>query len=143
MNRFVLDCSVTMGWCFEDEKSVEGDYILDLLMQEDNQALVPSLWRLEVVNVLSVAEKQKRLSTAQSLLFLDFLLELPIIIDEAPQDFKDILTLSRTYNLSSYDATYLDLAARTQIPLATLDKKLEAAAQAASVPLMSSPTLHL
>ncbi|MBY0293031.1 MAG: type II toxin-antitoxin system VapC family toxin [Alphaproteobacteria bacterium] len=137
MNRFVLDCSVTMSWCFEDEKSAEGDSVLESLIQEDREGLVPSLWRLEVVNVLIVAERRGRLSTAQSLLFLDLLLELPIIIDETPQSFKDILLLSKSYNLSAYDAAYLDLAARAQIPLITLDKKLQAAAHAACIPLLS------
>lgn len=137
MSRFVLDCSVTMSWCFEDEKSTEGDCILDSLMEEEQEGIVPSLWRLEVINVLRVAERRERLVTAQSLLFLDFLLELPIIIDETPQDFKDILLLSKTYELSSYDAAYLDLAIRLQIPLATLDKNLKIAASKACVPLMS------
>ncbi|MBP9691921.1 MAG: type II toxin-antitoxin system VapC family toxin [Alphaproteobacteria bacterium] len=135
MNRFVLDCSVAMSWCFEDEKSPEGDRVLDHLMKEESKAIVPSLWRLEVVNVLNVAERRGRLSTAQSLLFLDFLLELPIIIDETPQDLKDILLLSRTYSLSAYDASYLDLASREQISLATLDNKLKSAANVACIPL--------
>ncbi|MBA3813185.1 MAG: type II toxin-antitoxin system VapC family toxin [Alphaproteobacteria bacterium] len=137
MNRFVLDCSLTMSWCFEDEKSPEGDSVLDGLIQEEREGIVPSLWRLEVVNVLNVAERRGRISTARSLLFLDFLVELPIIVDETPQDFKDILLLSKTYNLSAYDAAYLDLAARSQIPLATLDKKLKVAANDASVPLVN------
>ncbi|MBP9682622.1 MAG: type II toxin-antitoxin system VapC family toxin [Bacteriovorax sp.] len=137
MNRFVLDCSVAMSWCFEDEKSPEGDSVLDHLMKEESQGVVPSLWRLEVVNVLNVAERRGRLPTAKSLLFLDFLLELPIVIDENPQDLKDILLLSRTYGLSAYDAAYLDLASREQIPLATLDNKLKSAANAASIPLFS------
>ncbi|EKE09493.1 MAG: PilT protein [uncultured bacterium] len=136
MNRFVLDCSLTMSWCFEDEKTPLGDHILDLLMKQEYEALVPSLWRLEVVNVLSVAEKRGRLSTARSLLFLDFLLELPIFVDEAPQDVKDILMLSRTYNLSSYDAAYLDLATKEQLPLVTLDKKLQTAANSANIPTL-------
>ncbi len=137
MNRFVLDCTVTMSWCFEDEKSSEGDKILDCLQQEEREGIVPLLWRLEVVTVLNVAERRGRLSTAQSLLFLDFLLELPIIIDETPQDFKDILLLSKTYDLSAYDASYLGLAIRAQSPLATLDKKLKNAANAACIPLLS------
>jgi predicted nucleic acid-binding protein len=135
MNRFVLDCSVTMSWCFEDEKTPEGDSVLDHLMKEGSQGIVPSLWRLEVVNVLNVAEKRGRLPAAKSLLFLDFLLELPIVIDETPPDLKDILSLSRTYGLSAYDAAYLDLASREQIPLATSDNKLKSAANAASIPL--------
>ncbi len=141
MNRFVLDCSMTMSWCFEDEKSTEGDAVLDSLVNEEGEAVVPSLWRLEVINVLNVCEKRGRLSTARSLLFLDFLLELPIVVDEASQNFKDILLLSRTYGLSSYDAAYLDLATREQIPLSTLDKKLKIAAGAACIPLLKFQTI--
>jgi len=136
VNRFVLDCSVTMSWCFEDEKTSEGDRILDRLIQEESKGIVPSLWRLEVVNVLSVAERRGRLSTAQSLVFIDLLAELPIVVDETPPDFKDILLLSRTYGLSAYDAACLDLANREQIPLATLDKKLKGAAQEMCTPLL-------
>ncbi|MBY0500523.1 MAG: type II toxin-antitoxin system VapC family toxin [Alphaproteobacteria bacterium] len=86
MNRFVFDSSVTMSWCFEDEKSNEEDSILDSLQQEEREGIVPSLWRLEVVNVLSIAERHGRLSTAHSLLVLEFLLELPVIIDETTQE---------------------------------------------------------
>ena len=136
--RFVLDCSLAMGWCFEDEKSPQGDQILGKLIVEGQEALVPSLWRLEVVNVLNVAERQERISTARSLVFLDFLLELPIIVDETPQDFKDIHLLSKAYGLSAYDAAYLDLATREQVPLATFDKKLIKAAKDAGVPLLCS-----
>ncbi|MBY0273251.1 MAG: type II toxin-antitoxin system VapC family toxin [Alphaproteobacteria bacterium] len=135
MTRFVLDCSLTMSWCFEDEKSPIGDQILDKLTLEDQEAIVPSLWRLEIVNVLNVAERQERISTARSLVFLDFLLELPIIVDETPQNFKDVHLLSKTYGLSAYDAVYLDLATREQVPLATFDKKLIKAANEAGVPL--------
>lgn len=136
MNRFVLDCSLTMGWCFEDEKSPAGDEILESLMEEEKEGLVPSLWRIEVVNVLNVGERRGRISSARSLLFLDFLLDLPILVDESPQDLKDLLLLSKTYSISAYDAAYLDLALREQLSLATLDKKLRAAAESAGIPLV-------
>jgi predicted nucleic acid-binding protein len=136
VNRFVLDCSLTMGWCFEDEKSPAGDEILESLMEEEKEGLVPSLWRIEVVNVLNVGERRGRISSARSLLFLDFLLDLPILVDESPQDLKDLLLLSKTYSISAYDAAYLDLALREQLSLATLDKKLRAAAESAGIPLV-------
>lgn len=136
MTPFVLDCSFTMTWCFEDEKSPVGDEVLDKLVDEEMKGIVPSLWRCEVINILSIAEKHERISVARGLLFLDFLLELPIIVDETPPGLKDLLLLSREYNLSAYDATYLDLALREQIPLATLDKKLANAAKCAQVPLL-------
>lgn len=124
-----------MTWCFEDEKTSKGDEILERLVEEEMKGIVPSLWRLEVINVLSIAEKRKRISAARALLFLDFLLELPIVVDETPQELKDLLLLSREYDLSAYDTAYLDLALREQLPLATLDKKLSVAAARAGVPL--------
>lgn len=136
MNSFVVDCSVTMSWCFEDEKTAEGDAILDSLRQDERKALVPSLWHLEVVNVLSIAERHKRIATAKVILFLDLLSELPIHVDENQQDPQVLFFLSRTYGLSSYDTAYLSLALKEQIPLSTLDKKLKATAKLAGIPLV-------
>ena len=136
MNLFVVDCSVAMSWCFEDEKTPEGDAILDSLLQDERKALVPSLWHLEVVNVLSIAERHKRISTAKVILFLNLLSELPIRVDENLQDPQTLFFLSRTYGLSSYDTAYLSLALKEQIPLATLDKKLKAAAKLAGIPVV-------
>lgn len=136
MNSFVLDCSITMSWCFEDEKTPQGDAILDSLMQEECNALVPALWHLEVVNVLSIGARQGRISAAKAGLFLDLLADLSINVDESQKDPRSLFFLSRTYGLSAYDADYLSLALQEQIPLATLDKKLKAAAKLAGVPLL-------
>ena len=59
MNRFVLDCSVAMAWCFGDEADAYSDRVLEEL--EQGTALVPCLWSLEVANVLLVAERRGRL----------------------------------------------------------------------------------
>lgn len=136
MNSFVLDYSATMSWCFEDEKTEEGDFILDCLRLDERNALVPSLWHLEVVNVLSIAERHKRISTAKAILFLDLLSELPIHIDEHQNEPQELFFLSKTYGLSAYDTAYLSLALKVQIPLATLDKKLKTAAKLAGIPLL-------
>lgn len=136
MKSFVLDCSITMSWCFEDEKTTKGDAILDSLIKEEHQALVPSLWSLEVVNVLICGERRGRITAAKVGVFLDFLAELPIHVDESQKDPHSLFFLSRTYGLSAYDAMYLSLALQEQIPLATLDKKLNAAAKLAGVSLV-------
>src|SRR3990167_10301619 len=120
MNSFVLDCSITMSWCFEDEKTPRGDAILESLIQEERSALVPALWHLEVVNVLSVGERQGRIAAAKAGLFLDLLAELPINVDESQKDPRSLFFLSRTYGLSAYDAAYLSLALQEQATLATL-----------------------
>jgi predicted nucleic acid-binding protein len=141
MTHFVVDCSVTMSWCFKDEQTAEGDSILESLMQNERSALVPSLWQLEVINVLSVAERQKRISIARAILFLNLLSDLPIQVDEGKKDPQALLFLSRTYELSAYDTAYLALALSAQIPLATLDKKLKTAAKLAGIPLINSIAL--
>ncbi len=133
---FVVDNSVVMSWCFQDEISRYADSILDCL--EEATAFVPFLWPLEVGNVLLVAERHHRLSKADSVRFLALLSELPIVVEQGESErmFREILALAREYKLSTYDACYLDLAMRKGIALATLDKNLMAAAKRSRVPLV-------
>jgi predicted nucleic acid-binding protein len=121
---FVLDTSVTMSWCFEDERDPYGTRVLDALTAEE--ALVPHLWQLEVTNVLAVAERQKRIKPATSHRFLELLYSLPITIDTSPPlaHTQQLLTIARQYNLSAYDTAYIELSSRQHLPLASLDKPL-------------------
>ena len=134
---FVIDNSVVMTWCFKDETSQYADAILDSL--EIATGFVPSIWPLEVGNVLLVAERNRRLSEADSTRFISLLTELPIIVDQEPPErmIKEIFALARKHRLSSYDASYLDLAMRKGLPIATLDKNLIAAAKRSKVPIVS------
>jgi len=134
---FVIDNSVVMAWCFKDETSQYADHILDRL--EDSTGFVPSIWPLEVSNVLLVAERKKRISEAGSTRFIALLSELPIIVEQEPPErmIKEIFALARKHKLSSYDASYLDLAMRKGLPIATLDKNLLAAAKRSKVPTLS------
>jgi predicted nucleic acid-binding protein len=136
-NRFVVDNSVVMAWWFEDETNPYADGVLDALA--DSVAVVPSIWPLEVVNMLLVAERRQRLDSVDSYRFLTLLSQLPIDVEpEHPQRlWKDLLTLGRDNNLSSYDAAYLDLALREDCPLATLDRKLTQAAKAVGVKVLN------
>jgi predicted nucleic acid-binding protein len=129
VNRFALDCSMTMAWCFEDEATSYSESALEALAE--GEAVVPPIWSLEVANVLVVGERKKRLLPAQSLRFVELLQSLPITIDTDVRPLGEILGLAREQGLSSYDASYLDLAAvRTGLPLASLDGPLlEAAAR--------------
>ena len=131
----VIDNSVVMSWCFEDEASDYADSVLNEL--KITSAIVPSIWPYEVVNVLLVAERQKRLKKAESVQFVTLLSQLSILVDEdSPEkSMKDVLALGRETGLSSYDAAYLELAMRNGFRLATLDKKLTAAAKAVDVNL--------
>jgi len=140
---FVVDNSVVMAWCFQDETSQYADAILDSL--EVFKAIVPSIWPLEVGNVLLVAERRKRLSEADSARFIALLTELPIMIEqESPERMmREILALAREHQISSYDASYLDLAMRKGVPIATLDDGLIKAAELSQVPIMERTKLTL
>lgn len=127
MTRFVLDCSVTMSWCFEDEADAYGDRALDAL--NEGTALVPEIWPLEVANVLLAAERRGRIQEADSARFVELLDSLPIAVDgeTASRAKGSILALGRKHGLTSYDAAYLELAMRSGLPLATRDKALKSA----------------
>jgi predicted nucleic acid-binding protein len=133
---FVLDCSVTMSWCFGDEATAAAFALLDRLGSET--AVVPSHWFLEVANVLTVAEKRKRMTAPATAEFLKLLGALDIEIDNATADnvFPHVLPLCRKYSLASYDAAYLELALRRQLPLASLDNELRAGAKHAGIKVL-------
>jgi predicted nucleic acid-binding protein len=136
IEQFVVDNSVVMSWCFKDETDNYADTVLDRLTEL--VAVVPSIWPLEVVNVLLAAERQKRLSESDSIRFLTLLSQLPIFVEyERPEMMKELLALARSNNLSSYDASYLDLAMRKGVPIATLDNKLIKAAKRIDVPILT------
>ncbi len=131
--RMVIDNSVVMSWCFKHEINTYSNAVLDCMA--GSAAVVPSIWPLEVVNVLLVAERRKFLSEADSVQFIRLLLQLPILVEyQSPESaLKDVLWLARAQRLSSYDASYLDLAMKKNLPLATLDKHLKKAARAVNV----------
>ena len=133
--QFVLDTSVTMAWCFEDEARAYADAVLDSLMHA--KALAPAVWPLEVSNVLAVAERRGRIDKAGSVRFIRLLMQLLIMVEpETPQRvFTEIFALAREYNLSTYDASCLDFAMREGIPLATQDRRLQQVAEQVGVAL--------
>lgn len=133
MSSIVLDCSVTMAWCFEDECDRYADAVLDALASGD--ALAPSIWPFEVANALLVAERRKRLKEADSARFLELLRGLPILVEEPVSDrvLGSVLAAGRQWGLSSYDAAYLELAMRTGAALATRDADLRAACRKSGV----------
>jgi predicted nucleic acid-binding protein len=133
----VIDTSIAMAWCFEDEATQATEAVLDRL--RDDQAAVPAIWPLEVANVLLVAERRGRLSEAQASRFLELLAQLPINVDTSPTDVAGIVATGRRHTLSSSDASYLLLAERLGATLATLDKPLAKAARRAGVQLLVKP----
>ncbi len=131
----VVDCSVTMGWCFDEEQSAYCDEVLVELASKE--AVVPVIWLCEVANVLAVAERRKRIREAESLRFLHLLSTFPIWLDDELDQGKtvEILSLARQLGISAYDAAYLELAIRRNCTLATCDRKLKKSAKALGVSL--------
>lgn len=127
MTGLVLDCSIAVTWCFEDEASDTCDALLERV--RDEGALVPSLWYLELGNVMIQAERRRRIMPADVSIRLELIGDLPISIDDetSPRALHEILALARAQNLTTYDATYLELAIRHGLPLATNDKRLRSA----------------
>ena len=133
---FVLDTSVAIAWLFEDEASAEADALAARVAQEG--AITPSLWRLEVANVLLQAEKRGRIAASDVALRLELLDALPISTDGETdaRAWREGLALARLHGLTSYDAAYLELAIRKGLALATRDRALIAAARKAGVAVL-------
>ena len=130
---FVLDCSVTMTWLFPDEATKATDRLRDSLVEA--RAFVPSLWPVEVANVLLAATRRGRIRVDEWPEICAHLDVLPIEIDpiSTARVWGAVLELANRHRLSAYDAMYLELAVRMRMPLATLDRALAAAGQAAGI----------
>ena len=133
---FVLDTSVTMAWLFEDEATRNTEALLDRLKTEE--AFVPTLWTYEVGNVLLMAERRKRITEAQGRRFTQLLESLPISILDSHlvSLWSSAVVVARAHGLSVYDGTYLDLAMREGMPLATRDRALRRAARKLGVAVL-------
>ena len=136
MIEFILDCSISISWVLVDEDDDYANSILDLMT--DATAFVPEIWSLEVVNTLLVADRRNRMTIEQSEQAIKLLQALPIVIDTltSSQAFQQTLKLGREQSLASYDAAYLELALRKNLPLATNDNRLIEAAKRCQVRLM-------
>ena len=134
--NFVLDNSVTMRWFFGDGEPRELAYagkVLDAMKK--TSAIVPVTWGLEVANVIAKAEAKGLATEARGGAFLEMLEGMDIEVDMATfhHALTNTLQLARRYNLSAYDASYLELALRLGLPLATLDEDLQKATKKAGV----------
>jgi predicted nucleic acid-binding protein len=134
MALFAVDASAALAWCFEDEASSWSDGLLERL-REGDQIVVPAHWPTEISNGLLVAERRKRIRAGQAAVFWDELARLPIETEPplSAVQAKTVLALCEKHGLTVYDATYLELAQRRQLPLGTLDADLRKAAQAEGV----------
>lgn len=134
MRRFIVDASVALCWYFEDQTNAYTEAVFECLAQGD-EALVPAVWPLEMVNGLVVAWRQKSIGSDQLEDFITDLKDLPVVVDSQACDrvYSSIFRMSCRHQLSSYDAAYLDLAVFQGLPLATLDKNLRTAARRARI----------
>lgn len=139
--RFVLDNSVAMRWLLRDgsaERLAYADKVLAELAQADGWALVPAIWALEAANVMVKAQARLLVTEARSAAFARLLQDMAIATDPhtASHALGDTLQLARRFKLSSYDASYLELAMREGLPLATLDGDLRSAMKQTGVALV-------
>ncbi|MGC2200334.1 MAG: type II toxin-antitoxin system VapC family toxin [Stellaceae bacterium] len=136
MSGFVIDASVALAWCFAEESTAATRALLDRFV--DERAEVPSLWYLEVANTLVVGERRGRITPARTVEFIALIGGLPIAVDEqtAGLALSTVLDLARSQDLSAYDASYLELAMRRGVPLATKDDALANAARRVGVSLL-------
>lgn len=136
----VVDSSVALTWCFEDEQTPASLALLEAVVEAG--AIAPTLWPLEVLNALIMAERRKRVDVAQRQRLTGLLRDLPIVLDDetAAQAWSATVQLAERHRLTVYDAAYLELAQRRGLPLASLDNELRAAAAVAGVALVELAT---
>lgn len=130
-----------MRWLLQDgsrERLVYADKVLGQLEQEGSEAVVPNIWPLEVANVILKAEAHRVVDEARAAAYISLLDEMSIRVDDstAARALGDTLQLARRFKLSSCDASYLELALREGLPLATLDADLQKAMQKTGVALV-------
>jgi predicted nucleic acid-binding protein len=132
----VLDSSAALAWCFEDEHTPATLAILNQVAEEG--AIAPAIWPLEVLNGLAMAERRGRLDSVRRHQLAGFIRDLPVNLDQetAQQAWTATMRLSERHRLTLYDAAYLELAQRLELPLATLDQELRGAATVLGISLL-------
>lgn len=138
MSRFVLDNTITMAWCFTEEATELTETLLSRLSDLTDSAIVPALWLYEVVNVTELAVQKRRITEEKADAFLESFADLPIEIENPTraQMFVSVRGLVSRHQLTAYDASYLELAIRHKLPIASSDNALTNAARAVGVGLV-------
>ena len=133
---FIVDNSVALAWCFEEEQTPEVMSLLDRVAETG--AVAPQLWPIEALKGLLSAERRGRIDPKRRQRLMGFLQDLPITLDDetVPRLWTDTARLAEQHRLTAYDAAYLELAVRLRLPLATGDKALIAAAGNEGVALL-------
>lgn len=128
---FVIDNSVVSGWYLENQATPYTEAIAGRLCED--QAVAPALWELELTNVLRTACLRQRMTAEKAQQILAHIAKLPITVDRIGAPPHELFALALRFGLSSYDAAYLELALRLQLPVATADAALREAALASGV----------
>jgi predicted nucleic acid-binding protein len=134
MPRFVVDASIASAWCFPDERTDYTDAVFSALASSFADAVAPSLWAYEIGNSVLMGVRRKRITQPDAEQFLFSLQDLNVGLFGPPSS-GELVTLARTHDLTVYDAAYFSLARQTGLPLATLDRQLIRAAEAAEHPI--------
>jgi predicted nucleic acid-binding protein len=133
---FVADASVAIAWVHPSQANAETDAMLDHLAA-GGSLVVPALWPLEVTNALMVLQRRKKLTSDEARSAIEIIRELPAVVDHeaAGIAFTRLVDLASQHELTIYDATYIELASRRQLPLASNDARMKEAAISAGVDL--------
>ena len=132
MREFVLDASFALCWCFDDEATPQTESTLTSLENQEAIAWVPAIWRYEMLNGLGKGVTRGRLTRDKALLFWQEVQALPVRVADVAVN-ETLLELALKHNLSVYDACYLSLTQARRLPLATVDGKLQQAAEGVGV----------
>jgi predicted nucleic acid-binding protein len=138
VKSFVLDASVALAWFVDDPVPAYAVQIKHFI-QGGMRAMVPALWTMEMANGFCMAERRGKLTAEQTdhgLRQLEIITVSGIQIDPEVTSIREHLATARAFQLTAYDAVYLELARREGLPLATLDRGLRTAAAKAGVALM-------
>lgn len=123
MSKFILDCSVYMSWCLNEDTAQASTKILKAITK--NEIIVPSLWAYEVANTLAVAVRKKLINVADAHRLINDIQLLPLEFDNPTiENMSDIFNIANQHHLSAYDAAYVELALRENMPLASFDKDM-------------------
>jgi len=125
---FILDASFALHWCFEDEATAASEAVLTQLQDQKDTAWVPGIWPHEMLNGLGKGIARGRIERQKGFLFWQEIQALPIRVVEIPVN-ETLLELALKHNLAVYDASYLSLAMKRGLSIATGDGKLTTAAQ--------------
>ena len=136
MKQIVADASFCGAWVLTDESSGAAESLLARIISGSVQLVVPALWHYEMLNLLRSAVRRKRLATEDLDLTVESLERVPMTLEDLPgaPARRRILHLAMQFDLSSYDAAYLEVADRFKISLQTNDAKLAAAAKQLRLP---------